>query len=122
MNTSGKSFLNRRSLFRNTLAAAAAGTFWPDKTLAALTQNVNTASKPSELKITDMRIATLVRAPMRDPLIRIDTNQGISGWGEVRDGASECELDVVLDLVEQVLHSEPPEARERELHDRDPSL
>jgi L-alanine-DL-glutamate epimerase-like enolase superfamily enzyme len=80
--------MNRRSFFSKTVAAAAASSFWPDKTLGALTQNVNTASKPSELKITDMRIATIVRAPMRDPLIRIDTNQGIYGLGEVRDGAS----------------------------------
>ena len=27
-------------------------------------------------------------APMRVPLIRIDTNQGLTGWGEVRDGGS----------------------------------
>ena len=26
---------------------------------------------------------------MTCPLIRIDTNQGLVGWGEVRDGASE---------------------------------
>ena len=35
-----------------------------------------------------MRVAQLVDAPMRVPLIRIDTNQGITGWGEVRDGGS----------------------------------
>ena len=104
MITSSKSSLNRRSLFRNTLAAAAAGSFWPDKTLAALTQNVNTASKPSELKITDMRIATLVRAPMRDPLIRIDTNQGIYGLGEVRDGASK---NYALMLKSRILGENP---------------
>ena len=52
-------------------------------------QNVNRDSKPSELKITDLRVAVLRDAPMRCPLIRIDTNQGISGLGEVRDGASE---------------------------------
>jgi len=52
-------------------------------------QNVNRSSSPSELRITDLRIAVVDRAPFRCPLIRIDTNQGISGYGEVRDGASE---------------------------------
>lgn len=49
---------------------------------------MNFASKPSDLKITDMRFADIVGAPMHCTLIRIDTNQGISGFGEVRDGAS----------------------------------
>ncbi len=62
--------------------------FWADKTLDAALQNTNTNSKPSELKITDLRVAVVARAPMTCPLIRIDTNQGIYGLGEVRDGAS----------------------------------
>jgi L-alanine-DL-glutamate epimerase-like enolase superfamily enzyme len=49
---------------------------------------VRTASKPSDLKITDLRVAVVSGAPMRCPLIRIDTNQGIYGLGEVRDGGS----------------------------------
>ena len=53
------------------------------------TDRINTCSRPSELKITDLRVATVTGAPMRCPLIRIDTNQGIYGLGEVRDGASE---------------------------------
>jgi L-alanine-DL-glutamate epimerase-like enolase superfamily enzyme len=76
----------RRSFLKGT-AALAAG-FWADETLEALPQNTNTNSKPSDLKITDLRIATVARAPMTCPLIRIDTNQGIYGLGEVRDGAS----------------------------------
>jgi L-alanine-DL-glutamate epimerase-like enolase superfamily enzyme len=44
---------------------------------------------PAELKITDLRVAVVARAPMTCPLIRIDTNQeGLYGLGEVRDGAS----------------------------------
>ncbi len=43
---------------------------------------------PSDLRITDLRVAVIGKAPMLDPIIRIDTNQGISGYGEVRDGAS----------------------------------
>ena len=42
----------------------------------------------ASLKITDMRVAVVGGAPMTCPLIRIDTNQGIYGLGEVRDGAS----------------------------------
>jgi len=77
----------RRSFL--TAAGGALGTaFWADNTLDAATQYVNTRSKPSELKITDLRVAVVARAPMTCPVIRIDTNQGISGLGEVRDGAS----------------------------------
>src|SRR5579862_7562286 len=52
-------------------------------------QNVNTNSSPSTLKITDLRVAT-VRKPGPSPctIVRIDTNQGVYGLGEVRDGAS----------------------------------
>ncbi len=52
-------------------------------------ENVNTASRPSQLRITDLRVANLVGVPFRSTLIRLDTNQGIYGLGEVRDGASE---------------------------------
>jgi len=52
--------------------------------------NVNVYSRPSELKITDLRIANLSGIPMRKvSIIRLDTNQGLFGYGEVRDGASE---------------------------------
>src|ERR1022692_4806122 len=77
----------RRSFLRGAAVALGAG-FWADHELEALPQNVNTNSKPSDLRITDMRVLTVARAPMTCPLIRIDTNQGIYGLGEVRDGAS----------------------------------
>jgi L-alanine-DL-glutamate epimerase-like enolase superfamily enzyme len=51
-------------------------------------QNVNQGSRPSELKITDMRVVNLKGLPMGLSLVRLDTNQGISGYGEVRDWAS----------------------------------
>lgn len=54
----------------------------------SLEQNVNTASRPSDLRITDMVAISLTGLPMNCIIIRIDTNQGISGYGEVRDGAS----------------------------------
>src|SRR5436305_7657681 len=79
--------MKRRSLLK-LAGALGAASFWADETLEAYPQNVNTNSRPSELKITDLRIATLRGAPMTDPIIRIDTNQGVYGLGEVRDGAS----------------------------------
>ena len=79
--------IGRRSVLRGAAAALTAG-FWADETLDAALQNTKTASRPSDLKITDLRIATVTKAPMTCPLIRIDTNQGISGYGEVRDGGS----------------------------------
>jgi L-alanine-DL-glutamate epimerase-like enolase superfamily enzyme len=57
-------------------------------TMPSVQQSINTHSQPSDLKITDLRIANLAGIPMRVTILRIDTNQGISGYGEVRDGAS----------------------------------
>ena len=50
-----------------------------------ISSNIKTASQPSKLKITDMR---LVRTTTGGPILKIDTNQGLYGLGEVRDGAS----------------------------------
>lgn len=54
-----------------------------EDTLAHTTSKVNRLSNPSELKITDMRIAQYGNVP----LLKIYTNQGIYGLGDVRDGA-----------------------------------
>ena len=48
---------------------------------------VNTRSEPSALKITDLRVVPMY-CEMTSYVVRLDTNQGISGYGEVRDGAS----------------------------------
>jgi L-alanine-DL-glutamate epimerase-like enolase superfamily enzyme len=105
----------RRSFLKKTAGLLGAG-FWADQTLDALPQNTNTNSKPSDLRITDMRVLVIGRAPMTCPLIRIDTNQGIYGLGEVRDGASKnyalmlksrllgenpCNIDKVFRKVKQ---------------------
>ncbi|HMH24784.1 MAG TPA: mandelate racemase/muconate lactonizing enzyme family protein [Puia sp.] len=58
-----------------------------EDTLAHSTSKVNRCSGPSDLKITDMRYATVMNTTGRCTIIRIDTNQGIYGYGEVRDGA-----------------------------------
>ena len=81
--------------------------------------HVNQHSRPSELKITDVRAATVGWHGWRFPLIRIDTNQGLSGYGEVRDGASKtyalmlksrllgenpCNVDKVFRKIKQFGH------------------
>jgi len=48
-----------------------------------LTQNVSRYSGPSDLKITDMRIAQVGNVP----IVKIYTNQDVYGLGDVRDGA-----------------------------------
>jgi L-alanine-DL-glutamate epimerase-like enolase superfamily enzyme len=94
---------SRRGFLKSGMAVAAAG-FWADETLDALMQHTNTASRPSDLKITDLRIATVARAPFTCPVIRIDTNQGIYGLGEVRDGASKT---YALMLKSRILGENP---------------
>ncbi len=59
-----------------------------EDTIAQSTSKVQRLSAPSDLKITDMRYAVIMNGGGRCPVIRIDTNQGIYGLGEVRDGAS----------------------------------
>jgi L-alanine-DL-glutamate epimerase-like enolase superfamily enzyme len=93
----------RRSFLKGIGGVLAAG-FWADETLDALPQNVNTNSKPSDLKITDLRVLVIARAPMTCPIIRIDTNQGIYGLGEVRDGASK---NYALTLKSRLLNENP---------------
>ena len=51
--------------------------------VAFASQHVNRYSSPSDLEITDMRVAEVGNVP----IIRIYTNQGIVGHGDVRDGA-----------------------------------
>jgi L-alanine-DL-glutamate epimerase-like enolase superfamily enzyme len=50
--------------------------------------HVNTRSRPSALRITDMRFADVAGAPMHCTLMKIYTNQGLVGFGEVRDAAT----------------------------------
>ncbi|WP_181788454.1 mandelate racemase/muconate lactonizing enzyme family protein [Streptomyces phytophilus] len=69
-----------------------------------LTQKVGRASKPSKLKITDLRVAVLDGVPFTSPIVRIDTNQGISGWGEVRDDADKR---YALELKSRLLGENP---------------
>jgi L-alanine-DL-glutamate epimerase-like enolase superfamily enzyme len=83
--------LDRRSFFTSMGKAAAGASalgLLTDADIEAAPANVQRNSIPSDLKITDLRVAVVEKAPMTCPLIRLDTNQGLVGYGEVRDGAS----------------------------------
>jgi len=84
---SRRSFLKRSLL--GGVALGGASLLSPiEDVIAQSTQKVNRYSSPSDLKITDMRYC-IIQNVGRTPIIRIDTNQGIYGLGEVRDGADE---------------------------------
>ncbi len=67
-------------------------------------RSVNTYGSPSDLRITDMRFTDVVGAPMHCTLLKITTNQGIEGYGEVRDGASRT---YALMLKDRILGENP---------------
>src|ERR1039457_1109121 len=81
--------MNRRSVLKSSLAVLAGGALSQAAGASATEssiKNVNLNSSPSTLKITDMRYAVVVKpGPSPCVLIRIDTNQGVYGLGEVRD-------------------------------------
>jgi len=89
MNKSGEDrpAYNRRSVLKSSLAVLAGSALGRTAQAAEpAIKNVNQASSPSALKITDMRYAVVVKpGPSPCVLIRIDTNQGVYGLGEVRD-------------------------------------
>lgn len=98
---------NRRNFLKKTaLGGIALGGLFKlsiEDTIAQTTSNVSRASSPSELKITDMRYA-LTTVLGGTAIIRIDTNQGIYGLGEVRDGA---DVRYALMLKSRILGMNP---------------
>ncbi len=56
----------------------------PEAATEQALDRVRTFSKPSDLRITDLRMA-VVASNYDYPILRIDTNQGVYGIGEVRD-------------------------------------
>jgi len=70
----------------------------------SLEHNITHYGQPSQLKITDLRIVNLIGLPMRCTILRIDTNQGLTGYGEVRDGASKT---YALMLKSRILGENP---------------
>ena len=110
---------NRRNFLKKTaLGGIAIGSLLGlsvEDTVAQTTAGVSRASSPSDLKITDMRYA-LTTVLGGTAIIRIDTNQGIYGLGEVRDGAdvryalmlksrilglNPCNVEMIFKIIKQ---------------------
>jgi L-alanine-DL-glutamate epimerase-like enolase superfamily enzyme len=110
---------NRRNFLRKTaLGGIALGGLLGlsvEDTIAQTTAGVSRSSSPSDLKITDMRYA-LTTVLGGTAIIRIDTNQGIYGLGEVRDGAdvryalmlksrilglNPCNVEMIFKIIKQ---------------------
>lgn len=86
-----------------------------DQSLGRIENAIRTGSSPSDLKITDMRVA-VVCSNYDYPIIRIDTNQGVYGIGEVRDaghpenalqfkhmllGQNPCNIDMIFRAIKK---------------------
>jgi L-alanine-DL-glutamate epimerase-like enolase superfamily enzyme len=100
-NDNRRDFLKKTALGGMTFAGLMGASI--EDTIAQTTSKVQKASSPSELKITDLRYA--VTAVMgRTAIIRIDTNQGVYGLGEVRDGA---DVRYALMLKSRILGENP---------------
>ena len=88
-----------------------------EDTIAQTTQKVSRASSPSDLKITDLRVAEKGNmGTMANRIIRIDTNQGIYGLGDIRDGTDQrfalflkskitglnpCNVEMIFKVIKQ---------------------
>ncbi len=96
-----RSFLKKTALGGITMTTLMGLTF--EDTIAQTTSKVQKNSSPSDLKITDLRycVTTVLG---RTAIIRIDTNQGIYGLGEVRDGA---DVRYALFLKSRILGENP---------------
>jgi len=103
---------SRRDFLKKTaLGSIALGSMMDDSiedTIAYTTQNVARVSSPSELRITDLRMAGRI--------IKIYTNQDIYGLGEVRDGGdpryalflksrilglNPCDVEMIFRIIRQ---------------------
>lgn len=85
--------ISRRRLFERVAGAAVLGSVFklvdrPANAQPIQARGVNRNSAPSQLRITDMR-ACRVASNFDYPIIRLDTNQGVYGLGEVRDAGVE---------------------------------
>jgi L-alanine-DL-glutamate epimerase-like enolase superfamily enzyme len=115
---------SRRTFLKNTALGGIALTglfsMRVEDTIAQTTSRVSRFSYSSDLKITDMRYTTVSNGTAatnaRNVIIRIDTNQGIYGLGEVRDGAdaryalflksrllglNPCNVEMIFKMIKQ---------------------
>lgn len=110
---SRRSFLRKAAL--GSVALGGMMKFSTEDTIAQTTSKVKRSSAPSDLKITDMRYS-LMNVLGGTAIIRIDTNQGIYGLGEVRDGAdpryalmlksrilglNPCNVEMIFKIIKQ---------------------
>ena len=99
---------SRRSFFKKSamggIALGGAFMFSPiEDIVAQSTQKVTRYGAPSDLKITDIRYC-LTAVMGGTAIIRIDTNQGVYGLGEVRDAA---DVRYALMLKSRILGENP---------------
>ena len=81
MSKNNGNVFGRRDVLKASTLALGAGLL-TSESVDAHTKGVNINSSPSTLKITDLRVATVVKpGPSPCPIIRIDTNQGVYGLG-----------------------------------------
>ncbi|KXB01191.1 hypothetical protein AKJ41_02420 [candidate division MSBL1 archaeon SCGC-AAA259O05] len=59
-------------------------------------RNMNLDIDPSNLEITDLRMAVVESEPYSYPILKVDTNQGIQGIGEARDGSDPRNTQKIL--------------------------
>jgi L-alanine-DL-glutamate epimerase-like enolase superfamily enzyme len=86
-----------------------------DQQIGTAENAINTFSNPSDLRITDIRVA-VVASNYDYPIIKIDTNQGVYGLGEVRDaghavnalqfksmllGQNPCNVDMIFRAIKR---------------------
>jgi L-alanine-DL-glutamate epimerase-like enolase superfamily enzyme len=87
-----------------------------EDTIAQTTSKVSRASSPSDLKITDLRVAEIGNGGFMSRILRIDTNQGIYGLGDMRDGTDQrwglmlkskivglnpCNVEMIFKVIKQ---------------------
>jgi L-alanine-DL-glutamate epimerase-like enolase superfamily enzyme len=89
-----------------------------EDTIAQTTQNVSRASSPSDLKITDLRVGMKggFGGGFASRIIKIYTNQGLTGLGDIRDGTDQrfalflkskivglnpCNVEMIFKVIKQ---------------------
>lgn len=112
-NNGRRSFIKKASLGGLSLAGMSLAPIGDQ--VAYASQSVKRNSSPSDLRITDMRVCSVLRTP----IIRLYTNQGIMGHGDVRDigdyryalmlksrilGENPCNVEKLFRIIKQFGH------------------